>query len=130
MKIDCSITENYLKEKARMIEHTEDSMCTAICDDCPLCSDNNGTNASCDEFDMLYPNKAIEIVQKWSDEHPQMTMLDKFKEQHPKGMCSGKGTPIMCPYHLGYEKSKNEECRNYKGNCVKCWNRPYTEDNE
>ena len=121
MKIDCSITENYLKEKRRM--------CKALgCKDCEIAKEK--IHLWCREYCEKYPKNAIALVQKWSDEHPQMTMLEKFKEQHPKGMCSGKGTPIMCPYHLGYEKSKNEECRNYKGNCVKCWNRPYTEDSK
>lgn len=62
--MNCKITENYLKEKRRMIVDYEK--------DCgkPLLSFENG-------FEMNFPRLAIEIVQQWSNEHPAKTLLDE-----------------------------------------------------
>lgn len=127
-KIDCSITENYFKEKARMVKYSDYGACTICCADCPLCSDNNGTHEICADFEKLYPDKAIQIVQKWSNDHPKMTMLDKFKEQHPKAKLTKKGIPkTTCPRCLGY--TDDEHCAP-SANCVDCWNKPYDEQND
>lgn len=73
--IDCSKTENYFAEKRRMTKRAKNGLCKLGCSNCPLCSINNNKGQSCTAFEMLYPEKAIEIVQKWSDEHPQKTYL-------------------------------------------------------
>ena len=73
---------------------------------------------------MLYPEKAIEIVQKWSDEHPVKTLLDDLKEKYPNyHACNKNGAPTFCPYRLGYEEKKN--CCVLT--CKECWNRPLNE---
>ena len=128
-KIDCSITENYFKEKVRMVKCAEDGICDIHCVDCPLCFDNNGTYEPCDTFEKLYPDKAIQIVQKWSDEHSQMTMIDKFKEQHPNAPMDA-GYPDVCPYYLGYEKREDVPCRQMNYSCSDCWARPYEDQND
>ena len=46
MRTDCGYTENYLKEKNRM---TKD--CKINCENCPISSDNNKTDLSCEEFE-------------------------------------------------------------------------------
>lgn len=76
--IDCSRTENYFAEKQRMTKRTKNGLCKIKCSNCPLCSDNNGEGLLCPTFEMYYPEKAIEIVQKWSDEHPPKTYLSEF----------------------------------------------------
>mgnify|MGYP001139286985 FL=1 len=75
--IDCSKTENYLIEKLRMTKRAKSEICKIKCSDCPLCSKNNGISEyiSCISFEMYHPEKAIEIVQRWSDAHPQRTYL-------------------------------------------------------
>lgn len=77
--IDCSKTENYLIEKLRMTKRAKSGICKIKCSDCPLCSKNNGISEyiSCISFEMYHPEKAIEIVQRWSDEHPQRTYLSE-----------------------------------------------------
>lgn len=102
--IDCSKTENYFAEKRRMTKRTKNGLCKTKCSDCPLCSDNNGTSEdmSCTTFEMYYPEKAIEFVQRWSDEHPQKTFLTEFLENYPNARLRTDGTPKgTCLYDLG-----------------------------
>lgn len=108
----------YIKDKTRMCREIN-------CKDCNLSHWLNGTEHSCSEFAYLYPEKAVAIVEKWSEEHPQKTMLTDFKEKYPKAVCDGDGMPEeICPWQLGYEE--------YKGRCsyecVECWNRPLEVD--
>lgn len=119
-RIDCSITANYLKEKGRMTNN-----CIIDCwDKCPLSCKNNDLKEPCRTFECLSFDKAIEIVQKWSDEHPQKTILEDFMEKYPNAPLLKNGEPEMCPKSLGYEK--DWECLNYK-NCLECWSRPLPE---
>lgn len=83
--IDCMKTTNYFAERRRMAKQQKDGICKLDCIDCPLSIMNNGTNVSCADFDKLYPEKAIAIVQRWSDEHP----------------LGDDGTPDVCPDKLG-----------------------------
>lgn len=71
--IDCTKTENYLAEKRRMTKEQQDGVCKLKCSGCPLSSFNNGSRdmVPCFAFEKLYPEEAIEIVQKWSNENPQ-----------------------------------------------------------
>lgn len=62
--------------------------------------------------------KAIEIVQRWSDEHPQKTYLSEFLKHYPNTLPDDDGTPKgVCLYALGL--INKDDCDN---NCVKCWN--------
>lgn len=102
--IDCSKTENYFAEKRRMTKRTKNGLCKTKCSDCPLCSDNNGTSEdmSCTTFEMYYPEKAIEFVQRWSNAHPQRTYLSEFLEHYPNAQLRIDGIPKgVCPYALG-----------------------------
>lgn len=125
--IDCSKTENYFAEKRRLTKRRKiygnAYMCKIDCANCPLNSSNNGTNGmtSCSDFETFYPEKAIAIVQKWSDEHPQRTYLSELLRTFPNAELNCNGTPkrIHCPHHLGLKDIDNCD----KG-CVECWNQP------
>lgn len=73
--IDCSKAENYFAEKQRMAKKHKLNhggyACKLNCADCPLSHLNNGSTMLCSDFETLYPERAVAIVQKWSDEHPQ-----------------------------------------------------------
>lgn len=128
--IDCSKTANYLSEKLRMTKKTKNGLCKTKCDDCPLCSDNNGTseNMSCTTFEMHHPEKAIEVVQKWSDEHPQKTYLTELLKHYPNTLLNDDGTPEICLSSLGLTNYNG--CRNGI-TCSECWNQPISiEDGE
>lgn len=112
----------YLKEKNRMTK-----ACRIVCDKCPLAYVNNGEMVTCGYLERYFPEKTIEIVQKWSEEHPVKTMLQDFLEKYPNAPKDHDGMPEFCPGSLGYQND-NEHCEgsdNYK--CVNCWNRPLEE---
>lgn len=115
----------YLKEKWRMIENLESGSvkgCTiSKCAICPLSIDNNKTLKLCPEFERTEPETAVEIVEKWSKEHPQKTILQDFLERYPNATLSSKGVPIYCALHLGYL----DKC---EAICSDCWNRPLVEE--
>lgn len=122
--IDCSKTMNYFIERLRMTKQQKDGVCKLDCSDCPLSSSNNGTGIPCSHFETGYPEKAIAIVQKWSDEHPQKTYLSEFLKAYPNTLLNDVGLPKnVCLYDLGLT-----DCRNDR-NCVDCWNQPI-EDGE
>lgn len=88
-------------------------------------SDNNGEGLSCLIFELYFIKKAIEAIQKWSDEHPQRTYLSEFLEHYPNAELDCKETPKqICPHELGLKDI--DDCHN---NCVKCWNQT-VEDGE
>ena len=117
--IDCSKTENYFIEKKRMLKATESTVCRVGCAKCPLSAGNNNKGICCTDFEVLYSEKAIAIVQKWSNAHPQKTYLSEFLKTYPNTLLNDAGLPKdVCLYNLGLT-----DCRNDR-NCVDCWNQP------
>lgn len=122
--IDCNIAKNYFNEKLRMTKRTRQGLCKIDCSVCPLCSKNNGTSGlvSCTTLEMLYPEKAIEIVQRWSDAHPQRTYLTELLKIFPNTPLNDDGTPKgICLHELRATSLDNCEVDNA---CAKCWNQP------
>jgi len=111
MKIDCSITDNYLKEKIRM--------CKNCYDGCPLSMCNNGSNAPCDSFVKIVPTLAIDVVQNWSDANPQKTYLEDLIEKYPNVKLGNIGAPKFCPDLIGLKNISKGNCIN---SCDECWN--------
>lgn len=122
--IDCTKTKNYFAEKQRMVKLQTGEVCEISCEECPLSSMNNGEGIVCSDFETCYPEKAIAIIQKWSDKHPQKTYLTELLEKYPKALLSDDGTPNFCPSRLGLMSI--DDCRK-DHNCVKCWNQPIEE---
>jgi hypothetical protein len=128
--IDCNITKNYFNEKLRMTKRTRKGLCKIDCSVCPLCSENNGTSGlvSCTTLEMLHPEKAIEIVQQWSNANPQRTYLSELLKIFPNTPLKDDGTPKgICLHELGATSLDNCEVDNA---CAKCWNQPIPEDGE
>lgn len=103
----------YLEKKARMTKR-----CKIECEGCLLSVDNNGNRCSCYMLERMCPEKAIAIVQKWSQEHPGKTFLQDFLEKYPKVPLEDDGMPLACPDKFGY-LPQDYGC---KLNCTKCWN--------
>lgn len=112
---------NYMREKDRMCSSYIKSCNDCLESECPLKVTQNGITITCRRFESLYPEKAIEIVQRWSDEHPQKTYLSELLKNHPNILLNDDGTPTFCPYRLGLMGA--DDCRK-DGNCAKCWNQP------
>ena len=125
--IDCSKTVNFIKEKCRMTNN-----CQICCTKCPLSQDNNGAdNMTCFDFEEQYPKKTIEVVQQWSDTHPQKTYLTDLLEKYPNIPLDNNGKPsYVCPHDLGLMSAENcklglmsvEDCKKDSNKCVECWN--------
>lgn len=120
--IDCKKTENFIKEMERLCQYYKDTGCNF----CVL-----DRNMLCGDFIMKYPKKAIEIVQKWSNENPQKTLLSEFLEHNPKTKLNSDGFPSnIVPCNLGLIERKDickNRCLYYydKGYpCYDCWNTP------
>lgn len=112
--VDGNITANYFAEKRRMTKR-----CKLGCSNCPLSRMNNNKGQSCTAFEMLYPEKAIAAVQKWSDEQPQKTYLSELLKNYPNAKLGENGVPMnMCPSILGLKDLENCGERS----CVECWN--------
>ncbi len=123
--IDCTKTTNYFNEKLRITKRKKNGVCEIKCNDCPLNITNNGIGIPCSDFETIYPEQAIEVVQRWSDEHPGKTYLTEFLSHYPNAEVNGDGIPSgICPYELGV--TDNHDCRK---TCIECWNQPI-EDGE
>lgn len=129
--MDCSKTKNFIREKERLCQYYNDTDCTF----CVL--DRNKEGLSCGELIVQQPQKAIEIVQKWSNEHPQKTLLTEFLERYPNAEMSSDGFPSnIVPCNLGLIERKDickNRCLYYydKGYpCQDCWNTPINEESE
>ena len=116
MKIDCSKTVNFFDEYKRMCARENRLSCSK----CPLSFIRNGTEYGCATYIRLYPNKAVEIVQKWSDEHEHWTYAEDFFEKFPNAPEEDDGTPksYWCDiYGTG-------KCISHQHHeCADCWNR-------
>ena len=128
--IDCSKTKNYFAEKLRMTKKHKltdgTCICELNCDDCPLSSSNNGSSdmMSCSDFQTIYPQEAIKIVQKWSDEHPEQTLLTAFNSYYPQATKGENGIPHICLAKLGKVNYCNELFNPSSKRCEECWNTP------
>lgn len=120
----------YFEEKKRMLNSVGrmGNKCDGVsCLICPISLRNNGSELDCGAFEIIHPEQAVAIVEEWSQEHPQKTMLSDFLEKYPNAKLNNDGTPYrICPHELGY-CDKVDECKPFIRDCVSCWNRPLEE---
>lgn len=126
LKMDCNKTINFLAELNRLC--TLRTRCVADEaneEQCPLLGRcENALTKICIED----ATKLVEIVQKWSDEHPNKTYAQDFFEKFPKAQSNSDGTPLfVCRKRIyGGIPPKSEGC-DYTGACKNCWNKPMEE---
>lgn len=59
---------------------------------------------------------------------PQKTIMQDFFEKFPDAEKDDDGTPVICPYALGYY-TETIMCSEISDNiCFECWNRPLEEE--
>ena len=115
---DCSKTEVFFKELDRMCRSI-DGLKT---NECPLRVKFISPNCDfCDKYVIdnitLYDKKAIEIVQKWSDEHPLKTRQSEFLKQFPRSRVTADGTLDLLPCSVDTELK--DRCDEFVG-CYSC----------
>lgn len=116
MKIDCSKTVNFFDEHKRMCAKEKEN--ELACSECPLSYTRNSTGYGCATYIRQYPDKAVSIVQKWSDAHQQKTYAEDFFEKFPNAPKEDDGTPKSC----WGDVYSNGGC-NVQSICKDCWNR-------
>ena len=117
-KIDCSFAVNYLREKTRMTKG-----CEIPCCQCPL--SGRAYEIKCYQIEKNTPEKAVEIVQEWSNKNPYIpkskgTYKEDFFKNYPKAKLVN-GYPIITSACSLYPEIKDL----FKGNCANgchdCW---------
>jgi hypothetical protein len=98
----------FLKEKKRMSND-----CTITCWVCPLSQSNNDVDASCDMLLRDHPDKAVEIVEKWSEENPVKSCYDVMIEMFPNIDFDN----IDC---IDRFSGTDTDCNDGR-NCAECW---------
>ncbi len=131
--MDCSKTIDFFAEAKRLCDSRAgfcDSRTAGMADvankeQCPLfafCERSITTRSSEDAI------KAIENLQKWSDEHPKKTYAQDFFETFPKAQSYSDGTPVICRKIIyGEIRPPLENCY-YTGACYRCWNEPMNDE--
>lgn len=102
----------YFEEKERMCKTLKD------CKKCPL--QHIDLYQHCAVISQQNPKEAVEIVEKWSEEHPQKTILKDFLEKYPNADMGAIIDNLFCPKFFGYKIFCTEDCDKSED----CWNRP------
>ena len=113
-KIDCSVTVNFLNEWRRYCGGRR-------CGYCDLSEHNECGFPACQVKD--FPERAVDVIQKWSDENPVKTRLDDLLEKYPHAKISDLNTPYFYPYLLGY-CNECDACKIADRRYVICWHEP------
>lgn len=95
-KYDCSKVIDYVHEMKRMCDLYYKS-----CADCPL-----GPNCGTDEI----TEKHIEVVQKWSDSHPEKPEKVEVNRRDDEGLITAVVTKI-CDYAIANNLSPDESLK-------------------
>ena len=95
----------YLKDRGRMCDSYNN-----MCDGCGF-----GKVPKCNRTEEDNPEKAVEIVEKWSAEHPIKTRQSEFLKIYPDARIAKNGAIQICPNRI--EKSKEFDCH---VNCHDC----------
>lgn len=112
----------YLKDRTRMTkagDGVHGGLCEISCTECPLYDENNGMKVNCEKLETLYPEKLVEIVEKWAAEHPRKTRQSEFLKMFPNA------TPFhIDPCNVDADMAIDSKCR--RKSCIECreeyWN--------
>lgn len=123
--MDCSKTIDFFAEAKRLCDSRATCDDTAHDERCPFfkCCRNMLIT-----LDAVESEKTVEILQKWSNEHPKKTYEQDFFEKFPKAQVCSDGSPFVCRKRIyGGIHSTLENC-DYTGACYKCWNEPMNDE--
>ncbi len=113
---DCSKTEVFFTELERLC-NTYWTGDASGCIECDMYRRIGGCSRP--NF-LMSPQRAVEIVQKWSDEHPKpKTYADVFLEKLKCGLWQYD----ICRKEL----FNNDDSGCVEDDCIQCWNRVYEE---
>lgn len=97
----------YLKERNRMCDSYNN-----MCDGCGF-----GKVPKCNRTEDDNPEKAVEIVEKWSAEHPIKTRQSEFLKMFPNAPLRENGSIAICPLDV----DRDAKCSQKQGaRCPDC----------
>lgn len=71
-----------------------------------------------DDFD---PVMAVEIVEKWSEQHPRRTRQSVFLEQYPEARIGNHGVLLVCPSQISaWHRNEAGGCATICRGCDDC----------
>ena len=116
-KYDCNKTLDYSHEWSRMCKATFDG----TCDNCIL------KDAGIGCYNTRYiTQERIDIVQKWSDEHPEKTRKEAYLEIFPKlELLNDKVICFDDCFPCFGELLGKNGCDDVEKTCQDCWSEPY-----
>lgn len=100
----------FLKEERRICAKNN-------CSYCPVSSNKNGIGESCVNLKQNYTEKYVEIIEKWSAEHPVKIRQSEFLELHPNADIR-EGILNLCPRRIDLDSVTEDECVDLL--CSKC----------
>lgn len=90
------------------------------CKGCPL-DEIMDKKSVCSVWCFQNPEKAIEVVEQWSKEHPMKTRQSVFLEQYPETVLDEGGVVPICPLTLSKaHRNSSGRCKNPKKLCIDC----------
>lgn len=92
--MDCSKTIDFLSELQRLCDSR--ISCEADAANRERCPMFGNCEDALTKIDIKDATKLIEIMQKWSDEHPKKTYAQDFFEKFPNARSNSDGTPFVC----------------------------------
>ena len=122
--MDCNKTIDFFSELKRLCSLRRTCGEIAHDEQCPL-------HGFCEiTYSKIYAEdaiKAVENLQKWSDEHSKKTYMQDFFEKFPKAQIDSDGTPFACRKRIyGGVRPKDKKCDRREA-CKNCWNEPMEE---
>lgn len=96
----------FLQERARM--------CNSFSPDCEGCrvDEEKPVMSECCLWMFENPERAVKVVEEWSDAHPRKTRQSVFLEQYPEARIGDDGVLLVCPYPISASH------RNAHGGCA------------
>lgn len=123
-----------MDEKAKLIRDYA-RMCKSKigidCDECEL--NKNKKYSSCELFMMKEPEKAVEIIEEWSAEHPIKTRQSEFLEQYPEVVKDEHGVINISPCVIErsrFMKNGKSTCNTPEKLCGQCRHEYWNEEVE
>lgn len=101
----------YLKEKQRICDKLR-------CEICPLSRRSNGTEYDCEDLELERPELCVDIVEKWSAEHPVKTRQSEFLKMFPNADLMRDGAINICPRYTDIRYKRQDE--RFQTNCDDC----------
>lgn len=115
--IDYNVTFEYLHGFNRMCDNFKEDNCIG----CDFFVENECAYETLRSTD---PQRCINIVQKWCNEHPEETLLSVFNSVYPWAKKGDNGIPNVCIAKLGEVDSCNLLFNPYSRRCIECWKTP------